>query len=586
MLLVFVLGALARELFVGTQADGTFTFSETPLPDAVVQGRVVDDRQKTGAQYLHLSVMPKGEAGLSDPAKGYYLGFTEGYLLAGSIADHFENVATTLLGEDGQWLERHWVFARESMKQLEVGYHAYRTDPFWVTAYALGHQYVAGLADGYAAAGFPQRDALEFYLLASLRELDFNVSGTPSIETEVRGTGCFRITDDLSDVLGGHTTWMSYGYGFDKVLKAVSYGLQGTDTRAQLVLFSSQPGVVGSSDSFYVTSSTVAATKKRVELVVLDTLYPMDKKMHWPDFGDDGIGLPAWVRGLVSSLLAVDGASWAEHFRRNATGMGYGNWLVMDYSRLREVQASANSRDSRYSYITKNEVKLLTSIEAVRGRLAVIDATPMLLTNGLYISINTPLDNETRAYLNLTADTLDEDPRYGILLREGMKVQNSKEMFDLMRHNDYLHDVEALNDPAKEVAARYDLRPRAEGVVPEPYGAVDTKVTSLARMDSTSFWVAIGPTLGARNSLPRFKYADWDEVAHQGISTSVWPISPDAFLFGYDISTDSPVHVGPEVIIFSIVFALGLGGVVVWVVLTYLHSKRQPAISLGRPRKA
>ncbi|TNJ26207.1 Phospholipase B [Giardia muris] len=585
MLLVFVLGSLARELFIGTSADGTFTFSETPLPNAVVRGHVVDDRQKTGAQRLYLSVLSDAGVSLTDPARGYYLGFAEGYLLAASIADHFANVAATLLGSDGQWLERHRIFAQESMHQLEKNYHAFQTDPFWVTVYALGHRYVTGLADGYAAAGFPRREVLEFYLLASLRELDFSAYETTAIETAIRGTGCFRITDDLSDVLGGHTTWMSYGYGFDRVLKAINYNFREASTREQLVVFSSQPGVVGSSDSFYVTSSTTATARKRVELVVLDTLYPRDKEAEFSDLGYNGTGVPAWLRGLASNLLAIDGTSWAEHFRRNRAEMGYGNWLVMDYARLREVQAFAGSRDSRYSYITENEIRLLTSVEAIREHILVLDATPMLLTNGLYVSINTPLNNVTRAYLNLTSEMLDADPRYGILLRDGMKVRDSKDMFDLMRHNDYLHDVEANNDPAREVAARYDLRPNEDGMISEPYGAVDTKVVSLARMDDTSLWMAVGPTLGTRNSLPRFKYADWEDVPHHGISTGAWPISPDAFLFGYDSIVESHVRIGPEVVIFSLIFALGLGGVVVWVVLIYLRSKRQPSIPLGRPRK-
>lgn len=139
---------------------------------------------------------------------------------------------------------------------------------------------------------------------------------------------------------------------------------------------------------------------------------------------------------------------WIASFRTAQSYTYNNNYLLLDYKALDQVKGA--NAEERKKYITDNKVKLLTTLEVVPGHEKFWDATPELIKQGWYISINTPIDEELYHISGYYDENKKEGTNYWSFW-EGARYCISKNLLptvmnkdgfkDFVRYNDYKNDV-------------------------------------------------------------------------------------------------------------------------------------------------
>lgn len=107
---------------------------------------------------------------------------------------------------------------------------------------------------------------------------------------------------------------------------------------------------------------------------------------------EDGTATLTWMRCQLSNLFSMNADQWIASFRTAQSYTYNNNYLIFDYKLFESVKGV--TAEERKKYITDNKMKLLTTLEVVPGHEKFWDATPTLLEQGWYLSINTPIDDE------------------------------------------------------------------------------------------------------------------------------------------------------------------------------------------------
>ena len=89
--------------------------------------------------------------------------------------------------------------------------------------------------------------------------------------------------------------------------------------------FSSYPGMVASTDDFYLTSNKLVVTET--------TLTIMDNKVL-RKMKPQGIG--SWMSTILASRLATSAEQWANLFLANSAQTYSCQWMILDYGRFKK----------------------------------------------------------------------------------------------------------------------------------------------------------------------------------------------------------------------------------------------------------
>jgi len=320
-----------------------------------------------------------------------------------------------------------------------------------------------------------------------------------------RCSGLVRLADDNQDLLIGHTTWDDYSK-MTRIFKYYKIALESADTVANQIAFSSYPGVVSSTDDFYVTDSGLGILE--TSLIVLEPMrwdYVMEKP-HSPNF----------MHIMAVNRLATDAAHWAKLFTSANTGTYTSQWLVVDYKQFDQGKPLPDNS--------------FWVAEVVPGVTHSADMTPYLREHGYFPSFNRPFFSDVREACGYGQGqhqgamfSWDDNPRAKIFKQKAPNVNGLAEMRLLMDENLHMYAGGGGASPGHEISARMDLA--SEVMVPN--GGIDAKVASSCLVQTMNVQAVSGPS---HRVLPPFRWLKpdgmeaWPGFPHIGQPT-VWNFS-------------------------------------------------------------
>jgi len=334
--------------------------------------------------------------------------------------------------------------------------------------------------------------------------------------TTGRCSALIRLTKDNADLMVGHTTFSDYSE-MNRIFKYYDFPLG--DDAAQKIGFSSYPGVMGSTDDYYLMDTGLVVTETTISML---TDEPFDK------LDDNSSVVPDFMRIMLSNRLAKTGQDWANLMKKSSTGTYSSQWMVVDYNRFKPGKPLENGT--------------LFVIEQVPGVSHVEDVTARLQKTGYWGSENRAWFKEVRDAIGATEAeevhgalfSADKNPRAAIFENSVKDVQTLLDMRAEMRRNRWPHETLGegadANTPDHAISARGDL----DKEDPDPNGGVDAKVTNscLARLlqcDAVS-----GPTHDGQEP---FKWTD--DKGNQRFPNETHVGMPDLFNFDW-------VRMGPN----------------------------------------
>jgi len=257
----------------------------------------------------------------------------------------------------------------------------------------------------------------------------------------------------------------------------------------QRTSMSSYPGMIFSSDDFYVLDSG---------LVLLETtLNILNEKLY--SLSDPRSTVMAWIRNVIANRLASTGDEWSAVFAHYNSGTYNNQWMIVDYKRF-----------------TPNASKLapgtLTLFEQIPGFTKSADVTPILQKDKYWASYNRPFFAETNERSMFehfaTAEgatkaekemfTYHQCPRAQLFRREADDIDSLDDLKEVLRLNRYDMDPISAGCPGNAIAARYDLKPKpgskCDVTAAKANGATDAKVTNAALAARMQAYAVAGPT--------------------------------------------------------------------------------------------
>jgi hypothetical protein len=353
---------------------------------------------------------------------------------------------------------------------------------------------------------------------------------------------------------------------------------------------SGYPGMISSMDDFYMTSNNLTAMETTLEMFN-NTLYVLHTVPQT---------VSEFLRVMTANYLATTGAEWTHYFAKQNSGTYCNQYMIVD---MKLYQPNAP--------IVANT---LWVTEQIPGLVISQDKSDVLREQGYWASYNIPYFSEI---YQLSGNTLWEETlgllysynhsdRAEIFRRDAPNVNSLQDMQQIMRYNNYLHDVYsiipnctgAINNtcnPARSamlsIASRGDLMPfygNNQTLLREHYGnnylfvqgaafgAIDSKITSFSMLTSGTLNAVIisGPTHGGPSQLPVFT---WDP--------SLWGPSPPGQLLTYDFPwvsfSSAPIasNPAPRKLAAGAVAGAIIGGVaaLILVVVVYIRCTRPRA---------
>lgn len=339
---------------------------------------------------------------------------------------------------------------------------------------------------------------------------------TSFLELTGRCTALIKWTGQ--DLFVGHTTWSDY----QELLRVYKhYNLNYKMAVAKKVSFSSYPGMVYSSDDFYILDSG---------LVIMETtINILNEKLY--SKCDPSKSVVTVVRSLVANLLAANGKEWAEIFGHYNSGTYNNQWMVVDMNQFTPGAAS----------LAPNT---LWVVEQIPTRVVARDLTPVLQQQTYWGSYNRPYFreiNEESMFRKFTDQhgesfSYQGTARAKIIAREQKAVNSLERMMALLRHNDYKNDPLSKGCPYKAIAARFDLppTPKCPLKIYKANGAADAKVTSYLLQRQLKAQAVSGPSRAM--GLPAF---DWR--THKDFKNLRSIAMPSKFDFGWEMQHPVPV---------------------------------------------
>jgi len=313
-----------------------------------------------------------------------------------------------------------------------------------------------------------------------------------------------KLTPDNKDIFVGHTTWDDYSK-MTRVFKYYNFPLEGASTMATKIGFSSYPGVVSSTDDYYVMSSGLTVMDTSLE-ILNPALY--DKVQDFPDSPH----IPNFVHVMITNRLAKNAAHWSRLFSTQNTGTYSSQWMIVDYNRFKAGQA-----------IQDDTFWLL---EAVPGVVHSADLSHHLRETGYWPSFNRPYFDNVReatghadaekthgaiySWKNNARAKIFEAAQGGINSLAAMRYTMTRNLAPLTGA------MAAVSTPGHEISARMDLSPS----MPIPNGGIDAKIVDRCLFAKMQVQAISSPSHG---TLPAFQWQRpdgtemWNGFPHAGM---------------------------------------------------------------------
>ncbi|XP_021113059.1 putative phospholipase B-like 2 isoform X5 [Heterocephalus glaber] len=498
-------------------STGQLRLAEGRHPAAVAWANLSNAVHQTGWAFLELGT----SADYNDSLQAYAAGVVEASVSEELIYMHWMNTMVNYCGPfeyEVGYCERLKSFLEANLEWMQQEVELHGDSAYWHQV-RLTLLQLKGLEDSYEGRlAFPTGrfsiKPLGFLLLqisGDLMDLELALNKTKTRATLGSGScsALIKLLPGQRDLLVAHNTWNAYQYML-RVLK-----------KYQLHFREGPQGTIFSADDFYILGSG---------LVTLETTIGNRNPALWKYVEPQGCVLE-WVRNTVANRLAVDGASWADIFKRFNSGTYNNQWMIVDYKAFIPGRPSPGSR-------------VLTILEQIPGMVVAADKTSELYEKTYWASYNIPSFESVFNASGLQAlvaqygdwFSYSKSPRAQIFLRNQSLVRDVDSMVRLMRYNDYLHDplsqCEACDpQPNGEnaISARSDLNP-ANGSYPFPalrqrsHGGIDVKVTSMSLAKALSLLAVSGPTW---DQVPPFQWSTspFRDMLHMG-HPDLWKFPP------------------------------------------------------------
>jgi len=329
-----------------------------------------------------------------------------------------------------------------------------------------------------------------------------------------------RLTTNNADLLAGHTTWDDYSE-MTRIFKYYNFPLGGADTMASTIGMSSYPGVISSSDDFYVLNSGLLVMDTSME--VLDP-FTWDKVKDFPVT----VHVPNFMHVMTTNRLAKSSAQWTKMFGKINTGTYNAQWMIIDYNLFKSGAELADNT--------------LWIYESIPGAAHSQDVSPVLRQQGWWASFNRPYFDDIRVASGHEAAqkshgslySFYDSPRGKIFGEVGPTVESLLDIRGVMNRNMYPNAGVEPNEPGHEISARMDLSPTQ----PIPNGGIDAKVTNRCLFRTQAVQAISGPS---HANQPVFTWLKDDEIeAWPG-----WPHTGMPNVWNFDWVQMSPAAQGP-----------------------------------------
>jgi hypothetical protein len=327
---------------------------------------------------------------------------------------------------------------------------------------------------------------------------------------------------DGSDLFVAHNTWASYETML-RIMKKYKFAFKSMDDKKELipghsVSFPSYPGVIFSSDDYYILSSG---------LVIQETTIDNYNDSLWENIHSDSVVFE-FVRNIIANRLADSGKEWADIFAEHNSGTYNNQFMIIDYKKYRTG-----------TKLNELQNDLLWVLEQMPGLIRAADVTQVLREQGYWASYNVPYfedifkisGNEDMARTNGSYFSYKSTARANIFRRDQSKVVDLKSLYKLMRYNDFKNDPfskcavynQTCNPPYSAdltIAARNDLNdPNGEYSLDDwknrGEGAIDVKITDSKMVPNLEMLAVCGPT---DEQQPPFQWSTTNikELKHEG----------------------------------------------------------------------
>lgn len=370
---------------------------------------------------------------------------------------------------------------------------------------------------------------------------------------------------NLKDIMIGHTTWDSYSE-MHRIFKIYDFKFTLFRYKESLVMFSSYPGTLTSTDDFYMLNSKIAVLETTLEI--------LDRDLYVKNVPEANGHVPNYIRISVANRLAASGKQWTEIFKLNNSGTYNSQWMIIDYQKLgRESEKPHNSRSniirhkgnkareeplfkpiqnqiSDYTeFISSNEnsdqdstqqapnsifsmnfnfsfkskdfssiKELFFVLEQIPGTIIIKDMTEHLLSKSFWASYNRPFFREIymkSGYYEMMKRygqiySYENNPRASIIHSRIKDINSIEELKSLMQSNKNSFGQLSINS----ISPRFDLDSNPN--IRKPSGGIDTKITSMQMIRSNEVVAISGPSSRASNTVP-FKWSDFKTEPHFGL---------------------------------------------------------------------
>ncbi|XP_053443374.1 putative phospholipase B-like 2 [Nycticebus coucang] len=503
-------------------------------PDAVAWANLTNAIHETGWAFLELGT----SGSYNDSLQAYAAGVVEAAVSEELIYMHWMNTVVNYCGPfeyEVGYCEKLKSFLEANLAWMEEEMERNADSTYWHQV-RLTLLQLKGLEDSYEGrVNFPPGKftikPLGFLLLqisGDLEDLEPALNKTKTKNSLGSGScsALIKLLPGQRDLLVAHNTWNNYQQMLRIIKKYWFQFREGPHEDNPLVpgnkvVFSSYPGTIFSCDDFYILGSG---------LVTLETTIGNKNPVLWKYVQPRGCVLE-WVRNVVANHLALDGATWADVFKRFNSGTYNNQWMIVDYKAFIPGGPSPGS-------------KVLTILEQIPGLVVVADKTLELYQKTYWASYNIPSFETVFNASGLQAlvaqygdwFSYDGSPRAQIFRRNQSLVHDVDSMIQLMRYNDFLHDPLSLCqacDPQPNgenaISARSDLNP-ANGSYPfsalsqRSHGGIDVKVTSMSLAKALSLLAVSGPTW---DQVPPFQWSTspFSSQLHMG-QPDLWKFLP------------------------------------------------------------
>mmetsp|Transcript_16858 Transcript_16858/g.36492 ORF Transcript_16858/g.36492 Transcript_16858/m.36492 type:complete len:608 (+) Transcript_16858:113-1936(+) len=322
---------------------------------------------------------------------------------------------------------------------------------------------------------------------------------------------------DLTDLYMGHVTWATY-YSMVRLYKHYNFsGLSDPRAKGKAFSMSGYPGLVSSVDDFFLVHST--------QLVVTETTNDYYNATLFNFITTHGT--LSYQRTWAANMLAATGPEWVSIITKHSTQTYNNQYMIID---LKRFQPGEELQEG-----------LLTIIELLPGYSRWEDMSNML-QSGFWPSFNIPYFKDAydwAGYPDMAAALRAKGPEYRgvvaglsyqlaprakILRRDEGQVVSPLSLAQVLRSAKWGNDSFSDGTPYGSMCPRGDLDP-AE---PKPYGCTDAKATSYTLAMRQAALAVNGPSTS--DGLPPFSWsasAPFAPGPHSGM--------PDSYSFEYEL---------------------------------------------------